>query len=206
MVSAFARGVLLTFDLLVIGVILGPADAGQYSAASRPILFVITGIGLFFFSFVASYSALQGREAAALLRTSVRSTAVASTGVAVVLALLSAPLVDLLYGDRYGDAAVVLAILALRIPLSAVSSPFNGVLLASGRQLLLMRNNLIAAFVSMALVLAAAPVAGIAGVAAASALAMGLVLVLNVRTCLAVGAVPSLRDTIRSDRTARESP
>ncbi len=204
MVSAFARGLLLTFDLLVIGVVLGPADAGQYSAASRPILFVITGIGLFFFSFVTSYSALQGREAAALLRTSVRSTAIGSTGVAVLLALLAVPLVDLLYGPRYGDAAGVLAILALRIPLTAVSAPFNGVLLANGHQVLLMRNNLVAAFASMALVLAAAPVAGIAGVAAASALAMGLVLALNVHSCLSVGAIPSLRDAIRADRTAQE--
>ena len=200
MVSAFARGVLLTFDLLVITIVLGPADAGQYSAASRPILFVITGIGLFFFSFVAAYSGLQGREASTLLRTSVRTTAAGSAVVAVLLAALAVPLVDLLYGDQYGDAALVLAILALRIPFSAVSAPFNGVLLAGGHQLLLMRNNVIGALVSMVLVLAVAPVAGIAGVAAVSALALGLVLALNVRSCRAVGLVPSLRETIFSAR------
>ena len=102
---------------------LGPADAGQYSAASRPVLFVITAVGLFFFSFVASYSGLQGREAVALLRTSVRSTIAGSTVVAVLLVALAVPLVDLLYGPRFDDAALLLAILALRIPFSPHPPP-----------------------------------------------------------------------------------
>lgn len=200
MVSAFSRGLLLTFDLLVITVLVGPGDAGQYSAAARPVLFVITAIGLFYFSFVASYSTLHGREAATLLRTSVRTSALASTGAALLLAALCVPLVDLLYGARYEEAAAVLAVMACRIPPSAVSAPYNGVLLATGHQHALMRNNVVGAVANVVAVLGAAALGSILLVATVSVLSTVLVLALNMRTAVAVGAVPSIRATILRER------
>ena len=202
MISTLARGALGAIDVAAIAFVLGPADAGQYSAGSRPVLFALTAVGLFFYSFVVSYSATQRRERQALARTSVRTAATISIGIAVLLTLTSVPLVSLLFGEQYDEAALVLAILAWKVPASAIGSTFSGILLAQGRQLALMWNAVISAVVCVVLVFATAPVFGVSGVAAASVVSSLLFTALSVRSATARGAISGLLGTLRGERPA----
>jgi O-antigen/teichoic acid export membrane protein len=193
MVSTLARGALGAVDVAALGFLLGPAAAGTYSAGSRPVLFALTAVGIFFYSFVVSYSSASAPERVGLLRSSTR----ASLGVALLAALgltvLAVPLVSLLFGDAYSDAALVLAILAWKVPASAAGSPFVGVLLAHGRQVTLMWNFVLGAVAAVLLVVPAALLLEGPGVAAASVLATLLVTALSIRS-----ARPLVRDVRRA--------
>ena len=193
MVSAFARGVLYSFDLVVIAFLIDPAHSGFYAAGSKPALFVTQAIGLFYVSFLASYSAAHPEAAADLFRRAIRLCLGVSIPIAVALTVGAEFLIPFVVGGRYEVAEIVLAILAWKIPFSALTSPYNGVLLVRDRQLLLMRNNVGAAAVNIVGDLLAAPTVGIYGVAAVSLLATMTLLVLNYRTAVGRGLAPPFR-------------
>ena len=192
MVSAFARGILYSFDLVVIAFLIDPSHAGYYATGTKPALFVIQAIGLFYVSFLASYSAAHPEAAADLFRRSVRLGLAVSVPIAVALTLGAEFVVPFVVGHRYEIAAPVLAILAWKIPFSALSSPYNGVLLVGDRQLSLMWNNVAGAAVNIVGDLIAAPTVGIYGVAAVSLITTITILVLNYRAAVAHGLAPRI--------------
>lgn len=181
MIGALARGAVAALDLAVVGIVLGPHDAGQYSAGSRPMLFLLTVAGLYFYSFMVSYAAVDGGGRPQLVRRSVRGGLAVSVPVALLLTLAAAPLIDLLFGARFDEAAVVLSILVWKVPAAALGSTFSGVLLAQGRQRTLMWIQLTGAAVAATVVIPAALTVGIVGVAAGSVAASAVVAALLVR-------------------------
>lgn len=187
MIGTLSRGVVGALDLAVVGIVLGHADAGQYSAGSRPVLFLLTAAGLYFYSFMVSYAAVGPGERLQLVRRSVRAGLAVSIPVAVVVTLTAGPLIGLLFGSRYDEAAVVLAVLVWKIPAAALASTFSGVLLAQGRQRRLMKVYLAGAAVALVLVVPAAPLLGVPGVAVASVVASAVVALLLVRSVLRGG-------------------
>jgi O-antigen/teichoic acid export membrane protein len=193
MVSAFARGVLYSFDLIVITFLIDPAHSGYYATGSKPALFAIQATGLFYVSFLASYSAAHPEAANDVFRRSIRLGLGVSLPIAVALTIGAEFVVPFVVGNRYEFAAPVLAILAWKIPLSALSAPYNGVLLVRDRQLLLMRNNVAAAAVNIVGDLIATPTVGIYGVAVVSLLSTITILVLNYRATVGRGLAPSIR-------------
>jgi PST family polysaccharide transporter len=192
MVSSFARGIIYSFDLLVITRALGPPSAGYYGAASRPVLFFVTAIGLFYVSFLASYSAARPEAAAPLFRRTARVSLAAAVPIAIALTAGAELIVPLLFGDEYKHAAPVLAILAWKIPFSALSSPYNGLLIVENRRRSLMWNNIAGASVNIVGDLIAAPTVGIVGVAVVNLLATATILGLNYRTAVSSGLAPRL--------------
>lgn len=196
MVSAFARGVLYSFDLVVIAFLIDPAHSGYYATGSKPAMFAIQAIGLFYVSFLASYSAAHPEAAADLFRRTVRLGLGVSIPIALALTVGAEFVVPLIVGDRYALAAPVLAILAWKIPFSALSSPYNGVLLVADRQVLLMRNNVAGAAVNVVGDLIAARTVGIYGVAVVSLIATIMILVLNYRTAVSLRLAPPLRGVL----------
>jgi O-antigen/teichoic acid export membrane protein len=193
MVSAFARGILYSFDLVIIAFLIDPAHSGFYATGSKPALFVIQGIGLFYVSFLASYSAAKPDAATDLFRRSVRVGLGVSIPIALALSIGAEFVVPLVVGSRYALAAPVLAILAWKIPFSALSSPYNGVLLVGDRQVALMWNNVMGAGVNIVGDLIMAPTVGIYGVAAVSLLTTVTILVLNYRKALGYNLAPPIR-------------
>jgi O-antigen/teichoic acid export membrane protein len=184
MVGTLARGSFGVVDLVVVGAALGAAEAGEYSAGLRPVLFLITAVGLYFYSFVVSYTGLDAGQRTAFVRLSVRTALVVSIPIAVVLTVTAEPIVRLLFGSDYEEGAIVLAILAWRLPASALGATFSGVLLAQRRQASLMWVYIAGALVGAALVVLGTT-GGIAGVAAASVVASWLVTVLLIRSSTA---------------------
>ncbi len=195
MVSALARAVLYSFDLVVIAFLIDPSHSGYYATGSKPALFVIQAIGLFYVSFLASYSAANSAAAADLFRRTIRFGLAISVPVALALTIGAEFIVPLAVGHRYALAAPVLAILAWKIPFSALSSPYNGVLLLGDRQLALMRNNLLGAGFNIVGDVIAAPTVGIYGVATVSLVTTTVILVLNYRTAVGYGLAPSIRSS-----------
>ena len=192
MVSAFARAIIYSFDLVVIAFLIGPAHSGYYATGSKPALFVIQGIGLLYVSFLASYSAADAAGAVDLLRRTIRLSLGVSIPIAVALTVGAELVVPFAVGDRYAQAAPVLAILAWKIPFSALSSPYNGVLLVRDRQLTLMRNNVAGAALNVVGDLIAAPTVGIYGVAVVSLLATIAILAFNYRAAVGSGLAPPI--------------
>ena len=182
LVNAFARAAFYSFDVVAIELILGPHDVGLYTAASKPVLFFTGALGLFSVSFLSSFSAARGGDAPHwLLRKSLRTSFAVCTPLAVVLSAGSVVVVPLLFGHEYRHAAAILAVLAWRIPLVALSSPFGSALVAVGRQTTLMQNNVAGAVLLVGGDLVAIPTLGIMGAAVVSLAGSVLVLALNYR-------------------------
>src|SRR5204862_4039766 len=84
MIHGFARSALVTSDLLLIDLLIGPHPLGLYAAASKAPLFFSAAIGLFSVSFLAGYSAVGREEAVELFRRAARVLLAASVAAAVV--------------------------------------------------------------------------------------------------------------------------
>jgi O-antigen/teichoic acid export membrane protein len=177
--GSLARGALFSFDLFLIALVLGPGDAGLYSAGSKPVFFLGTAVTLFYVSFVSSYSSAAAAHAPRVFRRSVRTSLLVAVPLALAASLGAALVVPALFGHRYAGAAPVLAILAWKFPLSALTAPYNGLLLSEGRQLLVMRNNLGGAAVSIAGNSIAIPLFGIQGAAVVGVISAIALLWLN---------------------------
>ena len=62
MVNGVARSAVISFDVLVIDLALGPHDVGIYSVASKPAFFVTSAVGLFSLAFLSAFSATGTRR------------------------------------------------------------------------------------------------------------------------------------------------
>jgi O-antigen/teichoic acid export membrane protein len=182
MLSSFARGMTLSFDIFLIGLLLGPRDVGIYGAAAKPSLFVIGALGLFTVSFLSAYSSASGEVAAALLQRSIRTALLLTIPVALALSLGSGSIVPLLFGHKYASGAAVLAILSWRIPIAALGAPFPTLLLCGDFQKVMMRNSFAVAAFVLAADSVAVPVFGIKGAAVVGVMTATFGLFLNYRS------------------------
>ena len=192
MTGSLARGALFTFDLFLIVLVLGPGKAGLYSAGSKPVFFLGTAVTLFYVSFVASYSSAAAAHAPSVFRRSVRTSLLVAFPLALAGSVGAALVVPALFGHRYAGAAPVLAILAWKFPVSALTAPYSGLLLSEGRQLLVMRNNLGGAAVSIAGNSIAIPLVGIEGAAVVGVVSSLALLWLNYRSAVSRDLAPNL--------------
>jgi polysaccharide transporter, PST family len=181
MISGFARSAVVSFDILLIDLALGPRDVGIYAVASRPAFFVTGAVGLFSMAFLSAFSATEESGAAALKGRALRWAFGLGVLIAAGLSIASL-LIPFVFGERYDDAVPVLAVVAWRIPLAVIASIYGAVLIARGRQIDVMRNSIyIAAFVVGA-DLFAVLVFGLMGAAVVSVAAGGLAFILNRRS------------------------
>ena len=200
MVHSLARS-LPALELALITFVLGPASAGFYSAGSRPFLFFSTAVGLFYLTFISSYSSTSGPRAVALFRRSARTALAVTLAAAVALTVGAGAVVPVVFGDRYSHAAPVLAILAWQLPLGAVSAPYGGLLVVENLQRVMMRNALVVAAFAVVGDLVAVWTVGINGVAVMSVAAAALNLALNQRAAVSRGLAPSLRVLVQRGAT-----
>jgi polysaccharide transporter, PST family len=190
LVNNFARAIIYSFGLLVVGAFLTRGDVGLYGAAERPVLFGVTAMALFYISFLASYSAAGAAHASELFRRTLRVAAATTVPVAAALSASSGFVVSLVYGKDYAAAGGTLAILVWAVPILAVTGPYHMALIAGERQGVLMRINLIGAGLAIIASLVAVPLGGIEGAAAVVLASLLLVLVLSYRRATALGLAP----------------
>jgi O-antigen/teichoic acid export membrane protein len=187
MVSGVARAAVVSFDIILIDLALGPRDVGIYGVASKPAQFVGGVVGLFSMAFLSAFSATAHDAASALQRKALRW----SLGVGILVAAcvcVSSVLIPFVFGEAYEEAVPVLAIIAWRIPLAVLASTYGSVLIARDRQTVVMRNNItVAVFVIVADLLAVLAF-GLLGAAVVSVAAAGLTFLLHRRSALRVVA------------------
>jgi O-antigen/teichoic acid export membrane protein len=170
--GAAAVAVILTyFDLVLVGLWMGTADAGVYGAAYR-ILWLPT---MLVTAYLTALRPSVARRAMAgpgsplsLIGPSAPAVVVVGILAAAAGILLAPTLVDVLYGAQYRGAVDPLRLLLLSFALLVVSRHFRLVLVASGRQATDLRIMSAAAALNVALNLDLIPLVGLIGAVAAN--------------------------------------
>lgn len=124
--SLGVEAVLLNADFVIIGNALGAAAVGYYLLAFNVSSWVpgLIGTAVRFVS-IAGFSRLAEHDPKALaegVRRSVPLLVAAILPIAVVMATLATPLINLLYGDQWGPSAGVLRILAVLMVVRMLTS------------------------------------------------------------------------------------
>jgi O-antigen/teichoic acid export membrane protein len=205
MISGAARTTVITFDVILIGLALGPGSAGNFGAAARVSAFVAATIGLFSVSFLSAYSASDHAQAVGLARWAGRLLFPLGLVVALVLSLGSTVIVPLLYRHGYSSAEPVLSVVAWSIPLSALQMPYATALIAGHRQRVLMRNSVAVAVFMIVADSIAIPLGGIVAAAGIRIASSALGLLLNSRSAVEHGLAPPLSEMLALPRLARRS-
>jgi O-antigen/teichoic acid export membrane protein len=193
-----SRGLaLLSFncDTLLIGFLLNAAAVGLYNAAYRPltavlIISAIYGLGLFpVLSRAFSKNQHQFRE---LVLRSLRLTAICAIPVGVGGNFLAGPIIGLLFGPDYSDAAAVLQILSWSAMLVVLRCTLRQSLAASGHQRLDLGCASAATVVNVGLNFLLIPRYGIAGAALATLVSEGVWITAAVYSSSRLAPVPTL--------------
>ncbi len=181
MITGFARSAVVSFDIVLIQLALGPEDLGIYSLASRHAFFVTGAVGLFSMAFLSAFSATADEGAAALMGRALRWAFGISVLVAAALTVGSL-LIPYVYGDEYDRSVAVLAVIAWRIPLAVLASIYGSILVARDRQIDLMRNSIVAAAFVVCADLVAVLAFGLLGAAVVSIAGGAITYLLNARS------------------------
>jgi len=181
MVTGFARSAIVSFDVVLIYLAIGPKDAGIYGLASRHAFFVTGAVGLFSMAFLSAFSATAEDGAEALKGRALRWAFGVSVFVAAALSVGSL-VIPYVYGDQYQRSVAVLAVIAWRIPLVVLMSMYASILVALDRQLDLMRNSIAVAVFVICADIVAVLAFGLLGAAVVSIIASGLGYLLNARS------------------------
>jgi len=203
MIHGAARSALVTADLLLIDLLIGPHPLGLYAAASKAPLFFSAAIGLFSVSFLAGFSASSGQEALEVFRKATRILVGTSLVVAIALSAAAPLFVPLVFGHRYDGAVGSAAILAWILPMMALTTPYANALIAGHMQLALMKNTIVGAVFAVAAGTAGIEAVGIKGAAVVRVASATLVLALNYRSAIAHGLAPRLGEIAFPLRPAR---
>ena len=173
-----ASVVIERIDVLVVGAVLGVEDAAVYAvgvklASMAGRLFGPATVTLF--PFASLLSAGADREGLRDVFVTGTRLALGIAGpICVTLVLLSSTAIDVWVGDRYDDAAAVVALLTLASLLGAVKLPGVRVLSGMGMARVPALITALEAFLNLVLDLVLAPSMGIAGIALASLIASAI--------------------------------
>lgn len=185
-VGGVARATIYSFDVIVISLALGPRDLGIYGVASKPVAFAAGAVALYSLSFLSAFSATAEEHEAALHGRALRVSILACCVLATAISLASV-LVPFVFGEDYRDAVPVLAVIAWRIPFSALTGMYTSILVARDRQRTLMWNCVAAVPVVIVIDLVAILLFGLMGAAVASILVAVLFFALNYRSVARYG-------------------
>ena len=159
--------VIYNSDLLVLRLVRDSSAVGLYSSAYALVSF-LSNLGVAYgLALLPAFT----REGAGLggggLYTQALIGALAGAlPAAVGTSLVAGGVIDMVYGERYASAGIVLAVLVWSVPLALVRTVAQTALIARGRQDLVLRTTTFAAAANVALNLALIPVFGMVGAAA----------------------------------------
>jgi len=164
--------VLFNFNLVLIGVVRGRAEAGLYSAAYTLIAFGANLIVAFAHTVMPTLARLDADSAARdqVFQRSVMQAFAVALPAGVGAALIADQIIVTIFGTAFGGAVPALRILAWYLPLAAVRELPVVALIAAGQERALLRVNALTAIANVVLALIAVPVLGLVGAAGATAL------------------------------------
>jgi O-antigen/teichoic acid export membrane protein len=189
--------------MLILGYFKDPAEVGKYDlavTAASLLLIVINSLG---YMYTPTASSLFGNGRLEELRQSyVASTKwgyVLTVPVLFALLLFTAPLVELLYGQKYLGIVLVLQIITLGYMVNPVTGPNYHTLIAAGRMRLIVESFLLNAISNVVLCLLLIPPYGLEGAAVAAAVSSAVAnLLLSIRLYQHMGIHPLTRSYLLS--------
>jgi O-antigen/teichoic acid export membrane protein len=170
-------------DIIILYALAGAEAAGMYSVAARLIDGAMLGLGALGFATLPVLSRLAVSEPRQAGRLTVRIALLAGVGTlicAVIGTVLSQFVIETMYGAEFSAAGPVLAILLITIPAYTLSQVFGSLLVALGRQHLLILAYGIALVASISLNVWLVPAFTYIGSAMGAVVTSGILLVLLV--------------------------
>jgi O-antigen/teichoic acid export membrane protein len=200
--SAVLEIVLVWADVLIVGLLLGPAEAGIYAAASRFITSGTLAEAALRIAVAPRYSSLLSQQlvdrAQALYSVSAGWILLMSWPIYVSLALYGDVVLGI-FGAEFTAAATALAVLAVGMMIALAAGNIQTLLLMSGNSAWQFGNKVAAVVVNVGLNLWLVPEFGIVGAAVAWSVTMTFDAVLTVvEVRRLVGIHPSLRRMLRA--------
>lgn len=163
--------ILFNFNLVLIGVVRGRAEAGLYGAAYTLIAFGANLIVAFAHTVMPTLARLdsdiQARDR--VFQRSVLQAFAVALPAGVGAALIADQIIHTVFGAEFAAGATALRILAWYLPLAAVRELPVVALIAAGHERSLLRVNALTAVANVLLALIAVPAFGLVGAAAATA-------------------------------------
>jgi O-antigen/teichoic acid export membrane protein len=157
----------LRIDLIMIGLLGSDAAVGNYGVAARVLETAVAVPALFGGAFLATVADRGARERAGeRTAQALRYVLVVCVPLAFALAIAARPLIDLVAGGRYGDAAEILVILSPVLVLTSVYAVLANLQVALDRTRLLVKISLAGIALKLALNAWAIPRWGAHGAAA----------------------------------------
>ena len=184
--NAIVWGIVQFTPTIIVGALVGPAEAAFFATAQRLVTSLQTVSFLYHFNL---FAALSRRSVAGLdhLRAlSMASMRVVSWGVigpAIACAAISPAILTLIYGDRFGAAWPVLAILIFVVPVQFLSGHHRWALIAAGHTRAVLNSGIAGAAVTVAGCAVFSQVWGAAGGAVASLGSSVLIMAVSMRAC-----------------------
>ena len=169
-ISRAARTVIITLDIIIVGLFASAAETGRYALAGRLIGVGVVFVGLFQSVYLAALAESRpdpGRVAG-LVRSAGRIVWFVGTPLLVVLVALVGVLVPLVFGEHYRNAIELTQVMLPALLLLAFTSIWSGVLLAYHRQRAVAVAAVVAATLNIAVNLALLPVIGAIGASIAT--------------------------------------
>lgn len=193
-ISRSLRTIIVSFDVILLGLMVKSAEVGLYSAAYRIVFFVMA---IMYASHVAFLPEMSRGGSDNSRMSSILSRAI-GLSVTVVLPfvvggwLIAPSLMALIFGEPYRGGAVALQLLLLSILLIAIHGTTRNVFLA--RERLGTETTIVAIGVAVNIILNVLliPRAGITGAAVATVIGEAVILVLAAGTVLRMGLRPGL--------------
>lgn len=180
--SEMVWAVRVYFATVLLGLFVGGSEVGWFGAAHRIVISLHTFVWLYFFNLFASLSrCAQGPEEDLqhLMGKSMQVTAWAAVFAGIVGTFLAKPLILLLYGEQYQEAAAIFRVLIWLIPIALLHGHYRYTLIAYGRQQLEFLSNVCGAaltvLLSLLLVPTYGPIGGALALIASEVLIWGLV-------------------------------
>ncbi|MBA2524888.1 MAG: flippase [Pyrinomonadaceae bacterium] len=199
-VTRILRTLIFTFDLVLIGFLLGERQVGLYSAPYR-ICFLFVAIAVtVHVSYMPALSRAfkQGPMAISdVARRSMGISAAIAAPMVVGGALLAAPLLQTFFGLEYVEGANAFRLLLLSIGLIFIHSTIYNLLLVSDLLRIEVGITAFAAAVNIVLVLMLVPRYGIVGAAFCTAVAEGIVLLMGLTITHRRGITFNVRYLVR---------
>jgi O-antigen/teichoic acid export membrane protein len=175
LIVATLDDLLMYGDVVLVGLLLSPADAAVYFVAGRVLALAAFAQYALYFVYGRVFSlAVAGGNKTLLRREFLRSTSatVATTLAAVGLTIIMAPYLLMLFGKEYPHAAEFVWLLGLGFLARGIGGQAHELLMIAGNQMELVATNAVAILIGIGLITILAESWGLPGAALGAALAL----------------------------------
>lgn len=198
--SHLLRMLMFTFDIVLLGFLLGEREVGLYAAPYRFCFLLLTLAAAIRVSYlpVLARASLQGtQQVAHIVGRSVELSSAISAPIIIGSLIIAAPLLNLLFGSEYLQGTSAFRLLVLSIGFIFISDISQNILLVYNRLNVYMWIVATAAGINVGLNWILIPRYGLIGAAFTTVLAEGILLLMGLLAIYRIGVLPDFRPALK---------